>query len=137
MDDEERCIDCHQMEKDGEDWLLDPHLFTVSVVGACRACHPVRQLGRSHPVDVEVGEVADIHAVPEQLPLHWSDEQRAPVMTCGTCHNPHLDRFAPHKLWSRQLAAGEAGYLTYYLRMRGSTPRVGFTPLCHACHPDL
>ena len=25
-----------QMERDGEDWLLDAHLFTVSVVAACR-----------------------------------------------------------------------------------------------------
>ncbi len=137
MDDEERCIDCHQMERDGEDWLLDAHLFTVSVVAACRGCHPEEEMGRSHSVDVDPRNAAGMKEVPEELPLQWSDDARTDVMTCGTCHNPHLDRTSPTKLWSRQRPAEGGMYLTYYLRLRGATPREGFTPLCHACHRDL
>ena len=137
MDDESRCIGCHQMEKDGEDWLLDAHLFTVSVVDSCRTCHPEEEMGRSHPVQVDPWEAPGLKDVPEELPLQWSDEVRAEVMTCGTCHDPHLPRFSEDKLWSRQRSHDDDGYLTYYLRLRGDSPREGFTPLCHACHRTL
>jgi len=137
LDDEDRCIDCHQMERDGDDWLLDPHLFTVSVVDACRSCHPESQMGRSHPVNVSPGGGKGMKDMPEELPLQWSDDLLNDVMTCGTCHNPHMDRYSTAKLWSRQRPRAEGGYLTYYLRLRGATPREGFTPLCHACHRDL
>jgi len=133
-----RCAGCHEVEPDGEDWLLEPHRFTVSVVEACRGCHPEEQMGRSHPVDVDPLRSRRSNDWPEELPLHWSDEERAEVMTCGTCHNPHLPRLSADKLYSLQRPWGETGeYLTYYLRMRGRTAREGFTPLCHACHPGL
>jgi len=138
MDDEARCAGCHEGEPDGDDWLLEPHQFTVSVVEACRGCHPEEQMGRSHPVDVDPLRSRRRGDLPEELPLHWSDEARAEVMTCGTCHNPHAPRFSPDKLYSLQRPWGDTGqYLTYYLRLRGRTPREGFTPLCHACHPGL
>ena len=137
MDDEGRCIDCHQMEGDGEGWLPNAHLFTVSVVESCRGCHPEEEMGRSHPVEVDPWEAPGLKDVPEELPLQWSDEERTDVMTCGTCHNPHQERTSPNKLWSRQRPVEGGMYLTYYLRLRGATPREGFTPLCHACHRDL
>lgn len=138
LNDEKRCAGCHRTEPDGEDWILDPHLFVVSVVEACRGCHPAAQMGRSHPVEVAPSRLFRRGEVPEALPLHWSDAARAEVVTCGTCHNPHLPRLSPEKLHSLQRPApGGGGYLTYYLRIRGKTPREGFTPLCHACHPGL
>lgn len=139
MEDEDRCGGCHQVEKDGEDWILDPHIFTVSVLEACRSCHPADELGRSHPVGTDPYRALNRKEMPPELPLHWSDDARSEVMTCGTCHNPHLPRFSAEKLYARQRPHGEEGrrYLTYYLRIRGKTPREGFTPLCHACHPGL
>ncbi len=136
--DESRCGGCHRMEQDGADWILDPHLFVVSVVEACRACHPEEQMGRSHPVEIDpVGRLGR-RDWREDLPLQWSDDARAEVMTCGTCHNPHLPRLSSEKLYSLQKPVrGGGGYLTYYLRVRGKTPREGFTPLCHTCHPGL
>ena len=113
-------------------------MATVSVVESCRACHPEEQTGRSHPVEVEPRGAPGLKEVPEELPLQWSDDSDSEVMTCGTCHNPHLPRFSEYKLWSRQRPHGSGdAYLTYYLRLRGKTPREGFTPLCHACHRKL
>ena len=139
MNDEVRCAECHQVEKDGEDWILDPHIFTVSVTESCHECHPAHQIGRSHPVGSDPRRALHRRDFPDELPLHWSDDERTEVMTCGTCHNPHLTRFSTEKLYSRQRPhRGRAGdYLTYFLRIRGETPKEGFTPLCHACHPDL
>jgi nitrate/TMAO reductase-like tetraheme cytochrome c subunit len=139
MDDEARCADCHQVEPDGEDWILDPHMFTVSVTDTCLSCHPQDQIGRSHPVGSDPRRALRRRDFPEELPFHWSDEERTEVMTCGTCHNPHLPRFSEDKLYTRQeVHPGTAdAYLTYFLRIRGTTPRQGFMPLCHACHPDM
>jgi len=138
MAEEAHCADCHEVEPDGEDLILEPHRFTVPVVGTCRECHPAEQMGRSHPVDVAPRRTLGSRDWPEELPLHWSDDARSEVLTCGTCHNPHLPRLSIDKLYSLQRPWEETGqYLTYYLRMRGQTPREGFTPLCHACHPGL
>ena len=137
MNGEDYCIECHQMERDGDDWLLDAHVFTVSIIETCRGCHPEEEMGRSHPVEVDPWGAPGMKDVPEELPLQWSDDLRTEVMTCGTCHNPHMDRYSPDKLWSRQRPGDGGLYLTYYLRLRGETPREGFTPLCHACHRDL
>jgi nitrate/TMAO reductase-like tetraheme cytochrome c subunit len=140
MDDEARCAECHQVEKDGDDWLLDAHIFTVSVTESCHECHPPQQIGRSHPVGADPRQALHMRDYPgELLPLHWSGHEGTEIMTCGTCHNPHAERFSDQKLYSRQRPyAGRKGeYLTYFLRIRGATPREGFTPLCNACHPDL
>lgn len=139
MADEGRCADCHRVEPGGQDWILDPHIFSVSIVGACRPCHPADRLGRSHPVGVNPHRTMGRREVPADLPLQWSDEEGAEVMTCGTCHDPHLPRLSATKLYGLQEPLPNSGgrYLTYYLRLRGVTPREGFTVLCHACHPNL
>ncbi len=139
MDSEDRCGGCHHMEPDGADWLLDPHLFVRPVVPMCMECHPSDRIGRSHPVGVDPYAALDLRDLPEDLPLHWSDDARAEVMTCGTCHDPHRPRFSDVKLFSFQQPHPGAGgqYLTFFLRVRGESPREGFTPLCHRCHPGL
>ena len=139
MDDEARCGQCHHMEPDGQDWFLDPHIFIRSVAAICKECHPDDQIGRSHPVEVDPYEVLDVREIPAELPLQSVDGDRGEFMTCGTCHNPHADRLSPDPLYSRQRPYPGSGglYLTYYLRMRAEDPEDGFTPLCHACHPDM
>lgn len=139
MADETRCADCHRVVKEGKDWVLDPHIFTVSVVAACRGCHPVGEMGRSHPVGSDPTRARPRIQVPPELPLQWSDDARGEVMTCGTCHDPHLPRFDRRKLHGRQKPhpRGKGQYLTYYLRLRGDDARDGYTKLCRACHPHL
>ncbi len=139
MADESRCAECHRVVKEGKDWVLDPHIFTGSVVDACRRCHPATSMGRSHPVGVDPTRSRPRIYVPPELPLQWSDEARGEVMTCGTCHDPHLPRFDRRKLHGRQKPhpRGKGQYLTYFLRLRGEEARDGYTKLCHACHPKL
>jgi hypothetical protein len=138
MEDGGRCTRCHQVEQDGEGGQIDPHAFAVSVVEACRECHPEERLGRSHPVGVAPLRSAPRELPPATLPLQWSSAARAQVVTCGTCHNPHLPRLARKPVYSLQRPWGQTGqYLTYFLRMSAATSREGFIPLCHACHPGL
>lgn len=138
MEEKARCPDCHEVKPDGEDLLIEPHRFSVGVAETCRECHPGEQMGRSHPVDVEPRRPPDAGSWPDELPLHWSDAVRSEVITCGTCHNPHLPRLSGDRLYSVQHPwEGTGRYLTYYLRVRGNNSRDGFAPLCRACHPDL
>jgi hypothetical protein len=139
MDSESRCSGCHRVEKDGNDWLLDPHIFRTSVTDACQGCHPPQRMGRSHPVGSDPLRLLHLKQMPADLPLQLIEGDRDELMTCGTCHNPHLPRLARQKLFSRQPAfPGRTGeYLTYFLRRRSPDPRDGFTPLCKSCHPKL
>lgn len=146
MDKEKRCAGCHQVEVDDEDLILDPHIFILPVVEICHNCHPPKQIGRSHPVGGDPRKDLGLENPPEFLPLHWSAERRANVVTCGTCHNPHISRFSAEKIHSRQKPfqgrkkgnkKKEAKYLTYFLRLKSNNPRDGYMKLCQACHPDM
>ena len=139
MDQEAQCAACHRMEQQNQNLAASPHDFKASVTEICRGCHSPEQTGRSHSVGKDPRRALKRRESPEELPLQWSDDERTEVMTCGTCHNPHLPRFSQQKLFSRQRPHPGVpdGYLTYFLRIRGQTPREGFTPLCHACHPGL
>jgi len=146
MDSEKRCEGCHQAEHDGEDLILDPHIFVLPVIEICHNCHPPKQIGRSHPVNVDPRETLGLSNPPEALPLHWSKDQRARVVTCGTCHNPHMSRFSEKKIHSLQkpfrskknkIKRKKAKYLTYFLRITSDNPRDGYMALCQACHPDM
>ncbi|GAB4278398.1 MAG: hypothetical protein Kow0092_34200 [Deferrisomatales bacterium] len=133
------CTSCHEADGTGR---VRPHGFRVSVIDACRSCHPPERLGRSHPVGMDPYRALGRIEMPAELPLQWSDEAASEVVTCGTCHNPHLPRFAPRKLHRRQRPArGRPGlYLTYFLRMPAGDEEglgQGFAVLCHACHPKL
>ncbi len=139
MDAESACGGCHRMERDGEDWLLDPHIFVRPVDEICKGCHPDREIGRSHPVGVDPYRELGLRDLPEELPLQLTEGERDELMTCGTCHNPHIPRFSPRKLYARQRPAEGAAnrYLTYFLRIRPEDPRDGFAPLCKSCHPKM
>ena len=139
MADEGRCDGCHGAGPDREGRIPDPHVFTRPVGEICRVCHPDDQIGRSHPVGVDPYRALGLKELPEELPLQMVEGERDELMTCGTCHNPHLPRFSHTRLYRRQrpAAGGGGGFLTYYLRMKGSTPGEGFTPLCHGCHPKM
>lgn len=137
MEEESECGGCHAAELDGEGRMSDPHIFDVPVVDLCTTCHSTAQLGRSHPVNTAPRTSRGLAEVPEALPLHRSGDTR--VVTCGTCHNPHLPRLSTERLFPRQEAhPGQPGrYRTYYLRATGGGPAEGFAVLCRACHPDL
>ncbi len=139
MADGDRCDGCHGVGRDRDGRIPDPHLFTRPVGEICRVCHPDDQIGRSHPVEVDPYRALDLRELPGELPLQTVEGEREELMTCGTCHNPHLPRFSDTPLYRRQRPAPGSGgrFLTYYLRMKGSTPREGFTPLCHGCHPRM
>ncbi len=127
------------MERDGEDWLLDPHIFVRPVGEICKGCHPDGEIGRSHPVDVDPYRKLGLKDLPEELPLQLTEGERDELMTCGTCHNPHIPRFSPQKLYTRQrpVEGVSSRYLTYFLRLRPDDPRDGLAPLCKSCHPRM
>lgn len=139
MDDEKRCGGCHHVEKDGDDWILDPHIFRISVSDICRVCHPTQQTGRSHPVGKDPLRVLQMKQMPAGLPLQAVDGEREELMTCGTCHNPHMPRLLRQRLFPRQpvFPGRRDEYLSYFLRVRSPDGREGFTTLCRACHPKL
>lgn len=134
-----RCGGCHEVKGPGVPRADGPRSFTGSVVAICRECHRSEEMGRSHPVGMDPARSRGRVQVPPELPLHWSDERGSEVMTCGTCHNPHLARFTDRRIHSFQKPhpQGKGRFLTYYLRLRGDEPKDGYTPLCRACHPKL
>lgn len=132
------CDECHSNYL-GE---LDPHGFEIDVAENCmqEKCHDdfESQMRRSHPVGVEPD---DDYEIPEGLPLHDYE------VTCGTCHNPHLDRLsriktipwdAPaffHEVESNGRATETEYFYTYYLRGRDAEHTL--ERLCNACHKNL
>lgn len=139
MEEEARCAGCHHVEKEGDDWVLDPHVFRLSATDLCRMCHPREQMGRSHPVGADPLKALKLKRMPPGLPLQEVEGQRGEFMTCGTCHNPHLPRFSSQRLYSRQSSApGRSGeFFTYFLRVKPKETREGFASLCNACHPKF
>lgn len=138
MSDQSKCDTCHHVEWNAGVGTLDEDKFDRSFIDVCNNCHQGK-MGRSHPVGVNPYKMVPRNNYPGTLPLQWSDDLMADVMTCVTCHDMHAARFSEEKLYSRQKEYPDSDdvYLTYYLRIRGSTPREGFAPLCKACHPKL
>lgn len=133
MNEAGRCDECHTYY--GE--TLEPHEFFVAIPEKCLECHSPSKLGRSHPIGVDPSDApAGAIEVPEELPLEGGK------VSCGSCHNPHLDYLSETKAFEKQTStftkkgerSGIPMYKTYYLRM--SDPAKGFEPLCMACHRD-
>ena len=127
MNDEVPCLDCHDTYMDE----VDEHEFILGVTEICNDCHDIRQLGRSHPYDVDVDEsdMEDL-VIPDELPLADG------FMTCGSCHNPHAEYLVTFKRYEKQYAVAgmrEDYYQSYYTRM--PDPGKGWDRLCLSCHP--
>lgn len=139
MNDQGECDTCHVVEWKGAIGELSDDVFRDSFVDICASCHPER-LKRSHPVNVSPYPLMSRNSYPEDLlPLQYDEDGKTELMTCATCHKPHSPRTGPEKLYGRQKeVSGKPGeYLTYYLRIRGKTPKEGYAPLCKACHPKF
>lgn len=129
----ENCTCCHDTRGQGE--AVEPHLFTVDIVESCMGCHTGEMLGISHPVGVRADERYPDMEIPENLPVDGDD-----LITCGTCHNPHLDGYSPERFASAQAPAlvrvengvEVAYYKSYMLRLHA--PEAGNDPTCAACH---
>lgn len=135
----EACPECHEYwtDKEGRSELLTDE-FVVNVPEKCWACHPQEKLGRSHPIGMDPTECDPVVEVPEEIPLENG------LVSCGSCHAPHGEHLSTTKSFENQMpeAAYEEGenviyyYKTFFLRIP-SNPEEGFTPLCHACHPEF
>jgi len=131
----ENCTCCHDTRDQGTD--IDPHAFSVDITESCMGCHPSHTIGRSHPVGVRPAARFRTMAIPANLPV---DGDRR--ITCGTCHNPHLDGYTPERFAKAQNPAGsriENGvevtyYKSYMLRLHA--PEAGNDPTCAACHAE-
>lgn len=126
------CTGCHEAGNGPEG--VAEHEFVVDVSDLCRGCHPAERLGPSHPVDVDPSAAGFVEAVAEGLPVSVEG-----LITCGTCHNPHLSGRSTMRLWKTQeleVVCSNSGCLryfkSYYLRVREQDR--GFDPLCAGCH---
>ena len=131
----EFCACCHETGSGGQE--VDPHRFTDGISETCARCHGGREIGRSHPVDVDPADRYPDMQVPEEMPLDWEGR-----ITCGTCHNPHLPGSATERYAAQQEPAGTREvdgsevdvYKTYRLRVH--VPDAGNDPTCDACHHE-
>ncbi len=127
------CDGCHSISPKNRS--LREHEFAGAISENCVSCHPQDSLGLSHPVAVSKKRHYPDMVIPENLPLDEEDN-----ITCGTCHNPHLQGFS-----TRRFGLGDdplfqicqndrctAYFKTYYLRVEGNGD--GYTPLCQSCH---
>jgi hypothetical protein len=122
------------------DSSIIPHEFSKTHTNMCISteCHTKDELGISHAVDLSPYDTYPDMVVPEEIPLNWDTEKYQEVMTCGSCHNPHLDWLSviisyeiqkPHKI------IGEVPYYkTNYLRIKD--PIEGYATLCKSCHGE-
>ena len=119
------CLECHDTYRDE----VDDHEFVVGISGACERCHNLHELDRSHPYDVDPRRSRIDVDIPDELPLHDG------LLTCGTCHDPHLAYLATvRSYWEQEAKAvtDVAYYQTFYTRK--NDPVHGFDPLCDSCH---
>ena len=101
------CSICHMMNEAGKTAGLK-----LSSADMCRNCHKdIFSSGYMHPVDI----YPEKNMPPADLPL--SD---IGLLTCNTCHDPHISQLTP------------SGAPSYFLRRR--QPGKQF---CSACHADL
>lgn len=132
----ENCTCCHETREQGQ--VIDPHAFSVDITESCMDCHTGEKIGYSHPVGVRAEERFPDMVIPEDLPVNV-DEQ----ITCGTCHNPHLDSYSTERFVGRQdpveirveNGIEVAYYKSYMLRVHA--PDAGNDPTCAACHTDM
>ncbi len=132
----ENCTCCHETREKGT--AVDPHAFSVDITESCMSCHPGETIGYSHPVGIRSEERFPDMKIPEELPVD-GDER----ITCGTCHNPHLNGYSPERYVSRQEPTGtriengvEVAYYKSYM-LRRHAPDAGNDPTCAACHTEL
>ena len=120
------CLDCHDTYRDE----VDEHAFVTGVTEICEDCHELGDLGRTHPYDVDPdrSHIPDLR-VPDELPLADG------MITCGSCHDPHMAYLQTVRLFSNQPAEegfSTAYYQSFYTRM--VDPSQGRNLLCTACH---
>jgi nitrate/TMAO reductase-like tetraheme cytochrome c subunit len=117
-----------------------PHEFIKQITGMCVSskCHTDEELGPSHIVDISPYDAYPDMVVPKEIPLNWDTVKYKEVMTCGTCHNPHLDWLSTTRSYDIQKPEkkerGRAYYKTYYLRIKD--PQEGYYTLCKSCHEE-
>ncbi len=136
LSDSRRCGLCHEI---GDDGTVAPDGFPEPIIDQCYSCHPPEKIGRSHPVNVDLKRnrrFPDMD-VPEVLMVGWGWEY---VLTCVTCHTVHGDWKSTIKSSPGEKPLNPGGdplyYRTYYLRIPGD-PKLGWAPLCDACHKLL
>jgi len=132
----ENCTCCHDSQVKGT--VIDHHAFSVDIIENCMSCHTSEMLGpQSHPVGVTSAARFPDMEISESLPLDADDR-----ITCGTCHNPHLDGYSKERYASGQKTAGTriengvevAYYKSFMLRLHA--PDAGNDPTCAGCHAD-
>lgn len=129
----ENCVCCH----DTREKQIEPHRFTIDINESCERCHPAGALGHSHPMGEEAALPERDGDTPRNLPLDERD-----LITCGTCHNPHLPGYTPERFARPQVPAGsrtsnglEVAYYKSY-RLRLHAPDAGNDPTCAGCHEE-
>ena len=133
MNEKAACAGCHAYHKNA----IEPHSFVVPIPEKCLECHSAEKLGRSHPIGVDPSRSPEHMEVPEYLPLEDG------MVSCGTCHNPHMAHLSRTKAYLSQAVAfvqkeGRAEVSWYKtLFLWKSDPIKGFEPLCIACHKDF
>jgi hypothetical protein len=136
MDREGGCADCHLYYNN----YLQEHEFVTYVPDKCHECHAVEDLGRSHPIDIDMSKSRLNINIPDNLPLITDEDFGENIVSCGTCHNVHGEWLSttkafPEQKWELVIEEGEEEifyYKTYFLRL--SDPELGFEPLCTSCH---
>jgi hypothetical protein len=139
--DQPKCRSCHRYTEPGPGGTLEEHRFILPIYDQCmQHHHSSENLGRSHTIGMDPNESDSVGEVPPELPLE-SDQifEEDYTMSCGTCHQPHLDRLSVTRAAPKDQPVEYAGdtplYTTYYLRI--SDPELGHAPLCLACHTDF
>ncbi|NOY86225.1 MAG: hypothetical protein GXP52_02845 [Deltaproteobacteria bacterium] len=136
LSDHRQCDLCHEV---GEDGTVLPDRLKGPIIDQCYSCHPPGKMGRSHPVNVDLrrNRMFPDMEVPEVLLVGWDWDD---VLTCVTCHTVHEDWKSVTKCFPGQEPLNMGGnplyYRTYYLRISGD-PKLGWAPLCDACHKLL
>lgn len=127
------CAGCHAYYRGNP----DPHEFVVTIPEKCWECHSQKNLGRSHPIGVDPRRTTTSVEVPEEFPLEAGN------VSCGSCHNPHMEFLAKTKAYPAQsvtfIQMEGRQEISWYktLFLRKSDPIQGFEPLCTACHRDF
>ena len=117
-----------------------PHEFVRPITGMCMTdeCHTDYELGNSHAVDISPYERYPDMKVPKEYPLYWDTDKYKELITCGTCHNPHLDWLYPEPLQKIHKPVkrikGKKYYSTFFVRVRSLEH--GLFTLCKGCHED-
>jgi hypothetical protein len=127
-------------EMDGfvNDETIMPHDFIKSITSMCMSeeCHTAGELGPSHAVDISPYQRYPDMIVPKEIPLNWDTEKYEEVITCGSCHNPHLDWLSSTPAYESQESIkkidGTLYYLSYFLRVKDTKRH--YYPLCKSCH---